>query len=132
MKVARSVLRGLPLGNWGRLLDKVSADIAQLSASEQLILGPKALEDLELNLRRLTTKQSDLIAAKLLQKSLLSAESKDEAKKILDCVPHKMKNYGPRIVKISMGGGTTVKLVSSYYARPCNEKKSVMLDYSQV
>lgn len=106
-----------------RDLQDVITEIGKIAANTTNISTPQSLENLEGSLRKLFNRQSDLIAAILLQHSLIKAESDGEIKKLAKSMPYKLKNYGPRTVKVRMAGGTEVTLVIFYYARPCKEKK---------
>jgi hypothetical protein len=113
-----------------RGIQETGKKIGDIASGMANITCPQELFDLESTLRGLAHQQSDLIAASLLQKALAKAESSEETKKLINSIPYKMKNYGQRMVKVRMAGGTEIELVTSYYARACKEKKSEGLGYS--
>jgi hypothetical protein len=84
----------------------------------------KIFNDLEGSLRTVTRELGDVIAAKQLQMALNSQEVIVEAGKIVQALPQNLKNFGTRLTPIRMGNGTEVKVLTAYYARACDEKKT--------
>ena len=80
------------------------------------------LESIEREIIGATDQLAGLIVAQKIQQSIDSAELKDESGKVINSLPQKMKNQGPREVEIQPSRGGPVKVMASYFS-PKGKKK---------
>jgi hypothetical protein len=110
------------ISNLNATVESLIAEFQQIASSTQTIPDADSLEKLEIKLHAKAVKLADHMSAMKLQEALNSNEL-DEAEKILvKSYPKKMKNMGPRPVKIRMLGGTLVTIEATYYHQKCDSK----------
>ena len=95
---------------------KIKNDTIDLSNAE-------SLEKLECELQQLTKELSDTIAGMKLQEQLDKPEAKEAEQDLVKGQPTRLKNMGPRVIKIRMLGGTMIPISANYYHRKATLKK---------
>lgn len=87
----------------------------QLQNRLLILRTSRKFEQLEDLLDRVTRKIKDLIAAICLQRSIDALE--EASKKLARGFKKKLKNFGRRLVRIRLSGGTEVEILVPYYAQ---------------
>ena len=109
-------------------IDEINIEIAKISLPKP---NAETYYNLEVTMQTLTRELCDLMMAKQLQLALNNKEVLDESAQMIKTLPQKVKNYGCRLTPVRMTNGTKVEVLTSYFARPCHEKKFEDLDSTQ-
>jgi ferredoxin-thioredoxin reductase catalytic subunit len=109
-------------------IDEINIEIANISLPKP---NAETYYNLEVTMQTLTRELCDLMMAKQLQLALNNKEVLDESAQMINTLPQKVKNYGCRLTPVRMSNGTKVEVLTSYFARPCHEKKIEDLDSTQ-
>jgi hypothetical protein len=112
----------LILCGFDRRIQELQAEIAKIMGNGAIKNGAEGLDELESTLQGLNGELIDLLAAKKLQEALDSEFTGDQVLKIIQALPCKFKNFGMRLTPVRMSNGTTVYVLTPYFARPCLEK----------
>lgn len=86
------------------------------------IKDASGLEAIEREIIEVTDRLAGLVVAQKIQQSIDSAEQKEEARKLANSLPKKMKNQGPREVQIQTSRGVPVKVMASYFSQKSKKK----------
>jgi len=98
-------------------------EMKEMSCSGSVLSTVDELEALEETLQNKARQLADLIAAVKIQQSLDNEVFREDIRQFVKQQPHKLKNYGHRLVKLRFAGGTVITLRVAYYARACDLKK---------
>lgn len=116
------------VAGFDKRIDEIKVEIANISLPKP---NAENFYNLEVSVQTLTRELCDLMMAKQLQLALHAKELVDDSFQIIKTLPHKVKNYGCRLTPVRMTNGTKVEVLTSYFARPCHEKKVEDLDFTQ-
>ena len=105
-------------------IQEVLLEIEWLVRKRFAIKDAAALEAIEKEIVKVTDNLASLIIAQKIQQGLEGALLKDEAKELINGVPKKMKNQGPREVKIHLSRGEPVTIKTPYYSPKSKKKKN--------
>ena len=114
---SEAVIAGLDLR-----IKELSQRISEMASSSGYPRNGKELKEIETTAQAATRELADLISAKRLQQALDSQELNEAVAETAKGFPQKFKNYGKRVVRVRMSGGTEFELFASYHARACYEK----------
>lgn len=98
-------------------IQSVKAQIDTLSLSSLDSPNPTAFAEFEENLVARSRELAALIAARELQKLILSEGLDDAINSLIECLPGKFRNIEWRSVGVSFIGGVRIQIVAPYYAK---------------
>jgi hypothetical protein len=105
-------------------IQELSAEVSQIADGTGIETDAKCLIELESRLQSLHREISDLKFAIRLQQALDSHNTILKALELIKAIPKKFKSYGLRLVSVRMANGTIVEILTTYFARPCHEKRA--------
>ena len=110
-------------------INVIEEQIKEALKEVELLIDKKAiakdasgLEAMEREIIKVTDRLAGLIVAQKVQLSINSAELKEEGSKLVNSLPKKMKNQGPREVEIHPSRGGPVKVVANYFSQKSKKK----------
>jgi hypothetical protein len=97
-------------------------EVELLIEKKSIVKDASGLEAMEREIIKVTDRLAGLIVAQKIQLSIDSAELKEEGSQLVNSLPKKMKNQGPREVKIQPSRGGSVKVMASYFSQKSKKK----------
>lgn len=107
----------------GEEIQATLEELERIRNEDRSVRSQSELEELEQRLAKITDTLQGLVSAELLQRSLLSAESKEEGKRLAKSYPKRVKDQGERNVTIIFLRGTKVSIRVTYFSTKHEKRK---------
>lgn len=111
------------IGDIEKEIEDASLNLEWIIRKKHFIHDASSLEEVERDIFKATDNLAGQLLALKIQESLDSPELKEDGSELIDACPKKMKNQGPREVKIRPFRGEPIIVKSSYYSPKKGKKK---------